>query len=75
VASPCLYNLAADPFEHTDVAAANAAIVAKLSNRLRELQAQFYPTEKSLLPDNGKFCAWAAHRGGFLGPFLDGSPP
>ena len=72
---PCLYDLAADPQERADVAAAHPDVVAKMVGRLAELQKNYYPPEKSQLPDNGQFCAWAARRGGFLGPFLDGSPP
>jgi hypothetical protein len=67
--TPCLYNLASDPYEHTDVAAGNPAVVAEMMQRLTALQATYVQPET--LTDNGRFCAVAATRGGFLGPWLD----
>lgn len=72
---PCLYDLANDPQERTDVAHAHPDVVDKMLKRLKEIQKGFYDPDKAILQDNGKFCKWVKHRGGFLGPWLDGSPP
>ena len=63
------------PFKLVDRFLLQLGAWSSLHDRLAELQRGYYPQDKSLLPDNGQFCAWAARRGGFLGPFLDGPPP
>jgi hypothetical protein len=42
--------------------------------RLVELQKDFYHDKYQPIPDNGQFCAMAALRGGFLGPWIDVGP-
>jgi arylsulfatase B len=72
----CLFDVAADPTEHDDVAAANPGVVAALGAKLAALAAGFYSNSDVLTPDcpanvTGDCMCWlAANRyGGYLGPW------
>ena len=66
----CLYDVAADPGEHEDVAAAHPAVAAALRARIRELNATVYRPDRgtaSPLACQAALSKW----GGFWGPFVD----
>jgi len=71
----CLFDVAADPSELADVAAANPGVVAALSARLDALARGFFSnndTGVDACPKGTPLCGcWAAVHvhGGFLGPF------
>ena len=71
----CLFDLASDPGEHQNVAAANPAIVRALSARIDALAAGFWSnndTGVDACPPGTPLCGcWAAVHtwGGFLGPY------
>lgn len=75
-ASGCLFNVTADPTEHTDIAAAHPDVTAAMSARLAVLSKGFYSNNDTGVdqcpPGTTIPCAcWMSqHRyGGFLGPF------
>ena len=65
----CLYNVATDPGEHEDVAAANPDVVAKMLARFKELEAEYHP--RVLAPPllNNAFCLAARAHAGFTAPY------
>ena len=72
----CLFDVRADETEHNNVAAANPAVVAKMSARLAELVPNFYSNSDTggtdLCPKGTQDCmCWAAKNlhSGFLGPW------
>ena len=58
-ATPCLWDLQADPFERDEISASNPTVVASMLARLHELQKGFLGdnvTSSGMLTDNGRFC-------------------
>jgi hypothetical protein len=70
--SPCLWNLTADPFERTNLAATFPHVVATMKARLLALSLNFTQNEP-LVGSNAVFCALAQKRGNFLGPWINAS--
>jgi arylsulfatase A-like enzyme len=75
-ATGCLFDVVADPSEHTNIASANPTIVAAMHARLKELVPGFYSNSDVLVddcpPGISQPCAcWAATNvwGGYFGPY------
>ena len=68
----CVYNLAVDPLETTDLSA-DPATVRQL-RRLRALYEQEVNLPQNEDTDQSGFEAAVARRGGYMGPWLDDSP-
>ena len=65
----CLFDLEQDPGEHTNVAAANPAVLLALATRLNELHPTvFNPQRGGGAKDQAATAARA--RGGYWGPFV-----
>jgi hypothetical protein len=71
-ATPCLWDLEADPSERVEVAASNPTVAAALLAQLQLLQRSF--RNATSVVDNGRFCEALKNRtfavGSFLGPWL-----
>ncbi len=83
LSGPCLYDVVADPTEHTDIAAHNPALVAQMQARLTLLEKSYFTnnddfSKTSICPaDMGKVTpcgCWAAlnYWGGYFGPWAWG---
>jgi arylsulfatase A-like enzyme len=69
-ASPCLFDVVADPAEHNDLAASQPALLAAMLERFRALEATYHPPVEGPAAENAELCAAAeasrARNGGKL---------
>ena len=66
----CLFDIIADPMEHTDLALAQPATVQALLDAMRAAQAGVYDPERGA-PSPAACMAVATRYNGFWGPFLN----
>eukprot|EP01062_Namystynia_karyoxenos_P059555 TRINITY_DN5099_c0_g1_i1.p1 TRINITY_DN5099_c0_g1~~TRINITY_DN5099_c0_g1_i1.p1 ORF type:complete len:559 (+),score=177.02 TRINITY_DN5099_c0_g1_i1:81-1679(+) len=66
----CLYNITADPTEHTNLAAAMPATVRQMARRMLELRETGYYPDRSERQRTRMLLAAKIKYGGFLGPWL-----
>jgi len=74
----CLYNVASDPYEHTDLASSMPEKVKTMISRLDELKKGFYNNDEKGVDScpsgiDMQCACWMAmnHYGGFFGPFQE----
>ena len=69
--APCLFNLAADPTEHTDLALAEPAKLAELLGLFGELKRELHPPSDGPPRTHTEFCAAVAAHAGFVAPWRE----
>ncbi len=67
--APCLFNIAADPNETTDIAAQNPTLVASMLQIFRSYDAEHHPPTTPPHSDAAGCCAEAKRNGGYLAPW------
>ena len=65
----CLFDIDADPTEHTDVSGANPDVVTAMLQRMLDINSTAYTPDRGV--DEGKACKAAFARGRVWGPFTD----
>jgi arylsulfatase B len=69
VSAPCLFNIAEDPNEETDVAAQNPALVAQMLAIFASYDAEHHPPMQDPPKDAAGCCAESKKNGGYLAPW------
>lgn len=64
----CLYDLTSDESEHSNVAAENPDILAKLQARFKALEQEYHPPKNNPPDDKGGYCAALARTRGYVAP-------
>jgi arylsulfatase A-like enzyme len=73
--SACLFNIAEDMTEHTDVAAQHQDVVAKMLARVHELAEEYHPPVHDPPIDLDGYCAAIHANGNFVGPWMKDPRP